>query len=194
MGYYLRMDGSAYLNDQFLIAMPGLEDPNFSRAVTYLCQHNDAGALGITINRASELMVGDVLDQLKIDCEDEAWGDQPVLVGGPVHQDRGFVLHRENGQQWKSSFSVTPEITLTTSRDILEGLAAGNGPEHSLLALGYAGWGAGQLESEMLSNSWLSCDADARILFDAPLDDRWQHAAANLGVNIETLTGVAGHA
>lgn len=188
------MDGSAYLSDQFLIAMPGLEDPNFSRAVTYVCQHNEAGALGITINRASELTVSDVLEQLNIDCKEESWGSQHVLVGGPVHQDRGFVLHRENGQKWKSSFPVTPDITLTTSRDILEGLASGEGPELALLALGYAGWGAGQLESEMLSNSWLSSDADDQILFQAPLDDRWHHAAARLGVNIETLTGIVGHA
>ncbi len=188
------MDGSAYLSDQLLIAMPGLDDPNFSRAVTYVCQHNESGALGITINRASELTVIDVLDQLHIDCLDADWGSSNVLVGGPVHQDRGFVLHREDGQKWKSSFPVTEQFTLTTSRDILEGLASGQGPDQALLALGYAGWGAGQLEAEMLSNAWLSSDADEQILFKSALDDRWHHAAAKLGVNIEMLTSSAGHA
>ncbi|MFK7955904.1 MAG: YqgE/AlgH family protein [Lysobacterales bacterium] len=188
------MDGSAYLNDQLLIAMPGLDDPNFSRAVTYVCQHNESGALGITINRASELTVFDVLNQLDIECLDDNWGSQHVLVGGPVHQDRGFVLHHEDGQKWKSSFPVTDQITLTTSKDILEGLASGTGPDMALLALGYAGWGAGQLESEMLSNSWLSSDADDQILFESALNDRWHHAAAKLGVNIDLLTGSAGHA
>lgn len=188
------MDGSAYLNHQLLIAMPGLDDPNFSRAVTYICQHNESGALGITINRPAELTVSEVLEQLDIKCTDHQWGSQQVLVGGPVHQDRGFVLHRENGQTWKSSFPVTPDITLTTSTDVLHALASGTGPDLALLALGYAGWGAGQLESEILSNSWLNSDADDQILFEAPLVDRWHHAAASLGINIETLTGQAGHA
>lgn len=188
------MDQTDYLSDQLLIAMPTLADPNFSRAVTYICQHNEAGALGITINRASELKVGDVLDQLDIECLDPLWAEQQVLMGGPVHTDRGFVLHRDNGQTWKSSFPVTKEISLTTSRDILEALAIGEGPDLALLALGYAGWGAGQLESEMLSNSWLNSDADEQILFRSPLNDRWHHAAARLGINIETITDVAGHA
>ncbi len=182
-----------YLNDQFLIAMPGLKDPNFAKAVTYVCQHNESGALGITINRASDLKVGDVLKQLKIECSDEDWASQPVLVGGPVHQDRGFVLHRTSGD-WTSSFPVTSTIALTTSKDILEALAAGRGPDKAILALGYAGWAPGQLESEILQNSWLSTQADVEILFDSPLDDRWQRAAAGLGIDIHTLTGAAGHA
>ena len=187
------MATSHYLNDQFLIAMPGLKDPNFAKAVTYVCQHNESGALGITINRPSDLCVGDVLKQLKIDCGDDQWASQPVLVGGPVHQDRGFVLHAGDGE-WTSSFPVTSSIALTTSKDILEALADGRGPDKAILALGYAGWAAGQLESEMMQNSWLSTAASIEILFDSPLDDRWQNAAADLGVDIQTLTGAAGHA
>lgn len=187
------MTETVYLSDHLLIAMPGLEDPNFSRSVTYVCQHNDSGALGITINRPSDLTIGDVLEQMGIDCSNVSWGEQKVLIGGPVHQDRGFVLHGGN-KEWNSTYPVSSEISLTTSKDILHALAEGNGPAESLLALGYAGWGAGQLEDEILQNSWLSTQADSQILFHAPLDDRWQRAAARIGIDIQTLSGAAGHA
>jgi putative transcriptional regulator len=187
------MSGSKYLDNQFLIAMPALADPNFSRSVTYVCQHNESGALGITINRPSELHVRDVLSQLDIDSKNPEWADQYVLVGGPVHPDRGFVLHRSEGE-WNSTFEVTNEISLTTSKDILHALAIGEGPRKAVLALGYAGWGAGQLEGEMLQNAWLSCDAGTDIIFDAPLESRWEQAAAVIGVEIQTISGQTGHA
>ena len=181
-----------YLNNQLLIAMPSLRDPNFSRAVTYVCQHNESGALGITVNRRSHLKVGEVLDQLGIDC-DNSWSEQAVLIGGPVQPDRGFVLHHGN-DSWNATFQVTEQIALTTSRDILQALAAGEGPDRALLALGYAGWAPGQLESEMLNNAWLNTPAESAILFDSPLDARWEQAAATIGVDIQSLSGAAGHA
>ena len=194
LGYDETMAASDYMSNQFLIAMPGMEDPNFSRSVTYVCQHNDSGALGITINRSSDLTVGDVLEQLEIKVESPRWADEPVLIGGPVHQDRGFVLHNRSGDEWNSSFTVTPEIALTTSKDILEAMAQGSGPEQAILALGYAGWSAGQLETEILQNAWLHTSLDTQILFDSPLTERWHEAAAALGVDIDMLTGAAGHA
>jgi len=187
------MSGSRYLDNQFLIAMPGLQDPNFSRSVTYVCQHNESGALGITINRTSDLHVRDVLKQLGIEPRNRDWADQPVLVGGPVHPDRGFVLHCAEGE-WNSTFPVTEEISLTTSKDILHALANGSGPSKAVLALGYAGWSAGQLEDEMLQNAWLSTDASTDIIFDWPIETRWERAAAAIGVDIQSISGMAGHA
>jgi putative transcriptional regulator len=193
LGYDGAMSSSSYFNDQFLIAMPALQDPNFSRSVTYVCQHNDSGALGITINRRSELSVGDVLQQLKVDADDSEWAQQPVLIGGPVHPDRGFVLHSREGE-WNSTFEVNEHIALTTSRDILVALADGKGPEKAILTLGYAGWSSGQLESEMLQNTWLSTDADLSIIFDTPLASRWEKAADTIGINIQSMSGLSGHA
>ena len=187
------MSSGNYFNDQFLIAMPALQDPNFSRSVTYVCQHNDSGALGITINRRSELSVADVLRQLNVDAEDSTWADQPVLIGGPVHPDRGFVLHSREGK-WDSSYDVNEKIALTTSRDILIALAEGKGPEKAILTLGYSGWSPGQLESEMMQNSWLSTAAEMSIIFDAPLESRWEQAANAIGVNIQSMSGLSGHA
>jgi len=184
---------SAYLNNHFLIAMPGLHDPNFSRGVTYICQHNESGALGITINRTTQFKVADVMQQLDISCTDITWGEQAVLMGGPVSSDRGFVLHQQGGT-WDSSIPVSSELALTTSKDILKALAIGEGPKRALLALGYAGWGPGQLESEICENSWLHSPAENELIFDTPLDSRWTAAAQTLGVDIHAMTGFAGHA
>ena len=181
------------LTDNFLIAMPTLEDPNFQRSVTYVCQHNESGALGIVVNQASEISISEILGQLEIDCANESWGAQMVMIGGPVHRDRGFVLH-DTTDEWDSSLRVTDALMLTTSRDILEALASGRGPERALLALGYAGWDAGQLESEMLENSWLSCPADADLLFDRPSEELWMAAAHRLGIDLNRLSGTVGHA
>lgn len=183
----------SYFDQQLLIAMPGMEDPNFDRGVTLMCQHDEEGALGITINRHSDLTLADVLAQLDIPCQDETIANQPVLAGGPVQQERGFVLHTDDGQ-WEATTRVAPGIMVTTSRDILEAIAAERGPEKFVVALGYAGWGAGQLEEELRDNAWLNTQADSAIVFDSPIDDRWSQAVASLGIDGATLQPVGGHA
>ncbi len=181
------------LTNQFLIAMPTLEDPNFYRTVTYLCAHSEEGAMGIVINRPSDLKLGDVLGQMSIPVSDSAVKDVAVLQGGPVCRERGFVLHQPAGD-WDSTLRVSDEIGLATSRDILSEIADGRGPEQSLVALGYAGWGAGQLEREVLSNAWLSGPISRTVLFDLPYEERWASAARLLGVDPERLSGQVGHA
>lgn len=186
------MDTVSYFDQQLLIAMPGMEDPNFDHGVTLMCQHNKEGALGITINRHSELTLMDVLAQLEITCSDERIANQPVLQGGPVQQERGFVLHTDG--QWEATTQVAPGIMVTTSRDILEAIAEHRGPAKYIVALGYAGWSAGQLEDELKNNAWLNTTADSAIVFDAPIDDRWARAVASLGIDANTLQPVGGHA
>lgn len=186
-------DAVNYFNQQLLIAMPGLEDPDFDHGVTLMCQHNEEGALGITINRNSDLTLKDVLTQLDIPCADEELANQPVLVGGPVQQERGFVLHTPDGQ-WESTSEVAPGIMVTTSRDILEAIADHRGPEKFVVALGYAGWSAGQLEEELRDNAWLNTGASSEIVFDSPIDDRWIRAVATLGIDAAKLQPVGGHA
>lgn len=176
-----------------MIAMPGLEDPNFSRGVTLLCQHNDEGALGITINRPSEYTLRELLAQVGLRCEQEALAKQRVFDGGPVHRERGFVLHSPD-RSYESSLPVGPGILITTSRDVLEDIAAGRGPERFMVALGYAGWGAGQLEEEMRDNAWLNVMADADLLFELPVEQRWAGAVARLGIDVGRLQPLGGHA
>jgi putative transcriptional regulator len=183
----------SYLEQQFLIAMPGMEDPNFSRGVTLMCQHNDEGALGITINRPSDFTLMDVFVQIGVKCTDEVIGRTPVYEGGPVHPERGFVLHTGE-PAWESSMTVGPDIAVTTSRDVLEAIAQGRGPEKFLMALGYAGWSAGQLEDEMRDNAWLSVMARAEIVFDLPNEKRWEQAVASLGIHVSSLQPAGGHA
>jgi len=182
-----------YLDHQVLIAMPGMVDQNFVGSVTLLCQHNDAGAIGITINRLSTYNLGEILAQLKIECADEAICRRPVLEGGPVAPDRGFVLHSPL-PGYESSMTVGSDIMVTTSRDVLTDIAAGKGPDKYLVALGYAGWGGGQLEGEMLANAWLSVAADTDIVFDMPLSNRFDGALGRLGIRIDRLHSEAGHA
>jgi putative transcriptional regulator len=182
-----------YLDQQVLIAMPGMVDQNFVGSVTLLCQHNDAGAIGITINRLSTYNLGEILAQLKIECADEAICQRPVLEGGPVAPDRGFVLHSPL-QGYESSMAVGADIMVTTSRDVLTDIAVGKGPDKYLVALGYAGWGGGQLEGEMLANAWLSVTADTDIVFDMPLSNRFDGALGRLGIRIDRLSSEAGHA
>lgn len=183
------------LRDHLLISMPHLADQHFSRTVTYICDHSEYGAMGIVINRPAGIMVHDLLSHIDLDYSRFALLPTPVYAGGPVHTDRGFVLHLNHpGQTWLSSHAVTPEISLTTSIDILEALAMGQGPERFLVALGYAGWGPGQLEQELTENSWLSCPANSDILFEIPAEERLQAAASVLGVNLQLMTAHAGHA
>ena len=187
------MDHDSSLQNQLLIAMPGMLDPNFSSTVTLVCEHNDEGALGIVINRPTGMRLGGLFEQLFLDTVDEKIASAPVLNGGPVAPDRGFVLH-EPGIEFESSVDVSPDIRLTLSRDVLDALATGDGPDHSLVALGYAGWEPGQLEEEMLHNTWLSVPATPEVIFDVPFEERWGTAAETMGINISTISPDAGHA
>lgn len=185
--------GATFLTNQFLIAMPGMDDPNFAQTVTMVCEHGPRGALGIVINKPLSMTLGEVFTQLGLDASLSTVAQQPVLHGGPVQTDRGFVLHSP-GPQWESTLHVSERVHLTTSRDILDALAGGRGPGKAIVALGYAGWDAGQLEEEMARNAWLTAPVDERLLFDVPIEDRWQAAARLLGVNLMTMSSDAGHA
>lgn len=182
-----------YLTNHFLIAMPGLADPNFFQTVTYICNHNEKGAMGIVINRPTDINLGDILAQLDIEPSQSVNPDFQIFEGGPVQPEHGFVIHKPVGA-WDSSLEVTSDIAISTSRDILKAIAHGDGPEHYLIALGYAGWGAGQLEQEMAENAWLSGPADDMILFEMESEKRWEAAAALLGVDLNLLSSEIGHA
>ncbi|WP_442497780.1 YqgE/AlgH family protein [Methylobacter sp. sgz302048] len=186
------MNGATYLTNQFIIAMPNLADPNFFHTVTYLCQHNEEGALGIVINRPADMKLGEIFKQMQIHVSSGTAADAPVFIGGPVQIERGFVIHSPGGN-WDSSLAVSDTIALTTSRDILEAIATDKGPEQYLIALGYAGWGEGQLESEMMDNAWLNTPCGKEVLFDTPVEQRWSAAASQIGININLLTTPAGH-
>ena len=181
------------LTNHFLIAMPGLEDPNFHRTVTYVCAHNKDGAMGIVVNRPMDLSLGEVLQHMDLSIERPEVAARPVLEGGPVQRERGFVLHSPAGE-WDAVLEVDGGIGIATSRDILAALAEGHGPARAIVALGYAGWAAGQLEDEVLANAWRSGPADQSIVFDLPYETRWEAAARLLGVDVERLSAHAGHA
>ena len=181
------------LSNHFLIAMPALSDPNFHHTATYICDHNDEGALGLVINRPTDLQLGEILEHMDIKATAGDIVAHPVYLGGPVQNDRGFVLHQPVGN-WEATLKVTDDTGITSSRDILEAIARGEGPERIFITLGYAGWGAGQLEQELAANAWLSGPADARIVFDTPYTQRWEAAAGLIGVDIKLLSGDAGHA
>ncbi len=187
------MDMPSVLNNQLLIAMPGMADPNFALSVTLICEHNDDGALGIVINRPLTLTLKGLLEQLSLDIADDEAAAAPVLDGGPVARDRGFVLH-DAGYDYESTTAVSDDIQLTLSRDVLDAIAAGRGPRRAVVALGYAGWDAGQLEDEIRANSWLHVPASPELVFDVPFADRWLHATRALGIDISKLSSDAGHA
>lgn len=187
------MEQTAYLTNHFLIAMPQLADPNFQRTVTLICEHSRDGAMGIVINRQTDLALGDVLQQMGIESDGSHRLNLPIHIGGPVQNNRGFVLHDPLGH-WESTLAVSEHLGVSTSRDILVALARNEGPEHCLIAMGYAGWAAGQLERELAENAWLSGPADREIIFSLPQETRWSAAARLLGVDLTTLSGEAGHA
>jgi putative transcriptional regulator len=184
---------SNQLTNQFLIAMPGMSDPNFSRSLTYICEHSTEGAMGIIINRTAELVLGDILDQLSYNTQSEEIYRQPVYQGGPMQPERGFVIHNDNSL-WDSTMAVTDAISVTTSKDILEAISLGKGPRRILMALGYAGWISGQLENELSDNAWLSGPAHEDILFDLPAEQRLKMAAQQLGIDLNLMSAQAGHA
>jgi putative transcriptional regulator len=187
------MTDSSNLTNQFLIAMPSLADPNFHQTVTYLCDHNDEGAMGLVINRPLDLEFAELLNFLKIEDTRKQHPYIPIYQGGPVQTERGFVLHEGIGE-WEASLAVTDNIAVTLSQDIIEAIAHGNGPERFLIALGYAGWGAGQLEGELAANAWLNGEADPGIIFDTPIEQRWTASAQLLGVELTNLSTDIGHA
>jgi putative transcriptional regulator len=187
-------DSPTPLANQLLIALPSLAEPGFARSIALVCQHDEDGALGIVMNHASEYTVGEVLAQMGLDGGSEALRSQIVLNGGPVHRERGFVIH-DGGTRWDSTLAIGEDLYLTTSREILEAMANGDGPAHAVVALGCAGWGAGQLEQELtVDNSWLTAPADPDLLFETPLDERWTAAASSIGVDFARLADYSGHA
>jgi putative transcriptional regulator len=192
------MTGSRYprtsdsLRDHLLIATPALSEGFFTRTVTYICEHGESGAMGIVINQPLEVELSEILEHLELKVT-RTHPDQTVLAGGPVQIDHGFVLHRGH-REWESSMSVGRDVLLTTSRDILTAIAQGDGPEDFLIALGYAGWSAGQLEEELTQNCWLTVPADSDLLFQTPCESRLQAAGRKLGIDIDLMSGEAGHA
>lgn len=180
--------------NHFLIAMPNLADPNFYRSVTYICKHDEQGAMGIIINKPINSNLASLAQNLGItEPLPPLLASQPIFYGGPIELERGFVLHPPGGI-WQAMFSPSPEITLTTSRDIIEALVKQQGPTKNLIALGYAGWSDGQLEQELLTNSWLTVPADPAIIFDTPIAERWHKAAALGGIDLNKLSSLSGHA
>lgn len=181
------------LENQLLIAMPSLNDPFFNKSVTYICEHNDDGAMGLIINQPVNLTLNELLAQLDEHKEQLPELAQQVLTGGPVSTDRGFVLHSPQ-TGWKSSLSLSEDFMITTSKDILMSLGSDKAPEKYVVTLGYAGWGPGQLEEEIKANSWLTIAADSDIIFNTPIEQRWQKATEKLGIDIAHLSSDVGHA
>ncbi len=186
------------LTGHLLIAMPGMTDPFFSKSVTFICTHNQDGAMGVMINRPTDLSYETLFEKIKVELAQNELADNTVLYGGPVQPERGFVLHEHSGE-WDSTLSIAENTALTTSKDILESVNIGTGPKKMLLALGYAGWTAGQLEQEIAANSWLSVQAKDgetlhKILFECKAEDKLNASLALLGVNPAMLSDVAGHA
>ncbi|MBU3653001.1 MAG: YqgE/AlgH family protein [Limnohabitans sp.] len=193
---------SVNLTHHFLIAMPGLSDESFSRSVVYLCEHSERGALGLVINKPSDMTLKSLFDKVDLPLRREDLSGMPVFQGGPVHTERGFVLHEplkadndtSNESIYASTMTIPGGLEMTTSRDVLEALSTGAGPRRVLVSLGYAAWGQGQLESEIGENSWLTVAADASVIFDTPIEQRYDRALSLLGLQSWMLSPDAGHA
>jgi putative transcriptional regulator len=179
--------------NQLLIAMPNLDDSYFNKTVTYICEHNAEGAMGLIINLPINVTLNELLVQINEAKEEAPELAQQVLTGGPVSQDRGFVLHSTQSG-WNSSLALSENVMITTSKDILMALGTDEAPEKYMVTLGYAGWGPGQLEEEIKANSWLLTPADDNILFDTPIEQRWKKATEKLGINMAHLSNEIGHA
>lgn len=184
---------SINLTDHFLIAMPAMDDPYFSKSLIYIAEHNEQGALGIIVNRPIDMNLATLFEKIDLPFESVSLANLPVLFGGPVQTDRGFVLHRPVGE-WQSTLAVNQEIGLTTSRDVLQSVARDGEPHEIMVSLGYSGWGAGQLEHELAQNAWLTVPASAHILFDTPCEERLPSAMEILGIDFANLAEQAGHA
>ncbi|MEO1889615.1 MAG: YqgE/AlgH family protein [Cycloclasticus sp.] len=186
------MNTNNYLTNNFLIAMPSLEGDDFSKSITYLCQHDEDGALGLVINKPHTMTMSAIFDQLAIKAINPDVAKIPLFMGGPVQPERGFVLHTPVGN-WDSSLKANEEFALTSSKDILIAIAENKGPEKWLVALGYAGWGAGQLEQEIQRNAWLHGEAEQHIIFEEPVMQRWELAGHRIGIDISLMSTDAGH-
>lgn len=185
------------LTNQFLIAMPGMEDEGFAGSVVYLCEHNDKGALGLVINKPISLTLGNLFEKVDLSLDDEDMAARPVFYGGPVQTERGFVLHEPldaAGQHYNATLSIPGGLEMTTSRDVLEALSSGAGPKKLLVTLGYSGWAAGQLEEEISRNGWLTVGATPEIIFETPIEQRYERALGLLGIDPRMLSQEAGHA
>jgi len=181
------------LKDHFLVAMPGLHDDNFSGSVVYICEHNVEGAMGLIINQQLDIPAKAVFDRLELKYNQQE-GDELIFDGGPIQQDRGFILHSTSDQKWESTIHIGGDISLTTSKDILGDIALGAGPKDALITLGYSSWGGGQLEEELKDNSWLVIPADSAVLFNTDCARRAQAAALSIGLNLDMLALESGHA
>lgn len=184
---------NASLGNHLLIAMPSLIDSSFERSVIYICEHQEEGTVGLIINRPLEFPLSFVFEQMHIKPTDLKQNQKPLLYGGPVQQERGFVLHRPVGS-WRSSTPLGEDVSITTSSDILKAIATDKGPKDALVALGYAGWGANQLEAEMIQDSWLVCPYRPELLYEVPFANRWEYAASTIGVKMSQLISTIGHA
>jgi putative transcriptional regulator len=193
---------SINLTHHFLIAMPGLEDETFAKSVVYLCEHSERGALGLVINKPSDINLQSLLQKVDLDLRRQDLTDTPVFQGGPVQTERGFVLHdamqadseKPEDSGYSSTLSIPGGLEMTTSKDVLEALSTGAGPRRVLVTLGYASWGEGQLESELAENTWLTVGADPSVIFDTPIGQRWDRALGLLGLQAWMLSPDAGHA
>ena len=185
------------LTNQFLIAMPGMADETFAGTVVYLCEHTEKGALGLVINKPIDIKLRKLFEKVELALDREELADMPVYFGGPVQTERGFVLHEKQGDgrgHYNSTLSIPGGLEMTTSKDVLEAMAEGGGPTRVLVTLGYSGWQAGQLEDELGRNGWLSVDADPKVIFDTPIEKRYDMALSLLGIDPRMLSQEAGHA
>jgi putative transcriptional regulator len=191
------MAGSINLTNQFLIAMPGMGDGTFAGSVVYLCEHTEKGALGLVINKPIDIKLKNLFEKVELSLDREDLVDEPVYFGGPVQTERGFVLHErlgDDGGHYNSSLRIEGGLEMTTSKDVLEALSNGAGPKKVLVTLGYSGWGAGQLEEEISRNGWITVQAEPNIIFDTPVEQRYDKALSLLGIDARMLSTEAGHA
>ena len=186
------------LENQFLVSMPQLNDPNFKQTVILMCKHDHKGAVGIVINRLTDHRIGDIFAQLEIDISSHYYSNKPVLDGGPVYPELGLIVHnrkfKSRAESWESSMDIGEQLRLTSSKDILSDMARGEGPEKAFMSLGYAGWGPGQLEKEIQENAWFTTPADHEILFAGEVDNKWQRSAKLLGIDTNKFSRQVGHA
>jgi len=180
--------------NHLLIAMPDVQDPHFNQSVVFMCQHSNEGGLGFVINHALTMRLEELMEQMKVEIEDESIAQLPIFLGGPMQQDRGFILHTPAEIQWETTVNISDDVCLTTSQDILNAIAQGKGPEKFLIALGYSAWNEGQLEAEIKRNAWISTDNSEHILFDTPISEKWKKAAKNMGLDIRLLNTEVAHA
>ncbi|KTD24705.1 transcriptional regulator [Legionella lansingensis] len=187
------MTVNSSLANHLLIAMPSLIDPNFYHTVVYICEHHVQGTVGLIINRPLQYPLGLVFEQMQIEPARHEQNQMPLLFGGPIQPERGFVIHRPVGG-WRSSLALRDDVTVTTSNDIIHAIAADKGPKDALVTLGYSGWGENQLEEEVRNNTWLVCPCTPELLYEVPFSERWEYAGSLIGVKMNQLTSIAGHA